>query len=539
MRRLIPILLCLALIVSGQANAAFRPSTIGDVFHKGASGFDVRAYGALGDGSTDDAAAFTLAIAAAAGGRVIIPEAATSYRLSTNVTVPAGVTLDIQQGGPILIDTGVTLTVNGTIEAGGYQIFSLTGTGVATLAVGSCDYVLPQWWGAVGDDSTDCHDAIEAAITAAVNVGFVYIPSGTYRITAPIDNFAYGYSTTHNTGLVIAGASMGDTIIKYTGSSDYAIKLWHTDLATSIQSKAVHFVTIRDLRIEANSIGSAGGGGVAFKGSGWCTLERVAFENINTDYGTAVMLERRDYVLVEDSMTNDTNRDFTTSAGGGATEAYAIAFTTPAGSTNNLKSVIVRLAKTGAPAGTMTASIYTDSSGPDAIVTDSAASETVAVSSLVTDADGGDVTFTWLWKNAASLSASTKYWIVLETSGYTYTDTTTEIRLRVDAGDGGADAFGTFDDGGGGWSTSTDGSNTTVTIGKHLALLNYLRGVNILGSSPALVGVSVRDDSQVLISDSNLSAKTAFESNGSPLVKVDRTNLVGVGTMVINMTGGG
>ena len=182
MRKLCLVLMCFFFLYS-SAEAQFWPSTVGDVFHKGYSGYDVRSYGAKGDGVTDDEPAFTLAIAAAAGGRVIITEAPTSYRLSSNVTVPLGVTLVFRQGGKLYSDAGVTVTVNGTIEAGLYQIFS--GDGDVSLAAGSCEYVLPQWWGAVGDNATDDTVAIQSAIDSvtASGGGVLFFPGGTYITT--------------------------------------------------------------------------------------------------------------------------------------------------------------------------------------------------------------------------------------------------------------------------------------------------------------------------------------------------------------------
>ena len=52
------------------------------------------------------------------------------------------------------LDQSLTVSITGTLKAGLYQIF--TGAGTVSLSAGVCDAVYPQWWGAVGDDSTDC-----------------------------------------------------------------------------------------------------------------------------------------------------------------------------------------------------------------------------------------------------------------------------------------------------------------------------------------------------------------------------------------------
>ena len=185
MKKLAVMSVVLILLFASSGLCAFRPAAIGDLFHKGASGFDVRSYGAVGDGSTDDEPAFTLAIAAAAGGRVIVVEADTSYRLSSNVTVPAGVTIVFQQGGLLLIDNGITFTVNGTMHAGMYQIFS--GTGTVSIARGAVEYLLPHWWGAVGDGVADDTAEIQAALTAAeLKVRKVHLPPGDYLTSSQL-----------------------------------------------------------------------------------------------------------------------------------------------------------------------------------------------------------------------------------------------------------------------------------------------------------------------------------------------------------------
>jgi hypothetical protein len=127
------LLILFAPIANGQQ--AYRFSTVGDVGNKGASGHDVRAYGAADDGSTDAEPQIASAITAAAGGIVVFSEAATSYKISSNVTIPSGTTVVFQEGGMLSIDNGITFTVNGTLIAGLYQIFS--GAGTAVFGAGS------------------------------------------------------------------------------------------------------------------------------------------------------------------------------------------------------------------------------------------------------------------------------------------------------------------------------------------------------------------------------------------------------------------
>ena len=52
----------------------------------------------------------------------------TLYVLSTSETVPANINLKIEKGAKISISGGVTLTINGNIDAGDYEIFTGSGT---------------------------------------------------------------------------------------------------------------------------------------------------------------------------------------------------------------------------------------------------------------------------------------------------------------------------------------------------------------------------------------------------------------------------
>jgi hypothetical protein len=108
---------------------------------------------------------------------------ADTVTLATNVSVPAGMALQVMPGGYF---TGAhTLTVNGTFIAGMYKVFDATVT--VTLAPNAAENALPEWWGAKGDDATDCTTAIQRALNAsrAAAMGLDFA-AGTYRISSPI-----------------------------------------------------------------------------------------------------------------------------------------------------------------------------------------------------------------------------------------------------------------------------------------------------------------------------------------------------------------
>jgi len=114
------------------------------------------------------------------------------------VTIPANVTLKVLRGALIHEADGTTLTINGSLEAGLYQVFSWSGSGVVVM--GAEIAKIPEWWGAVGNDTTDDTTTLQVWATAGGNL---YLPKKTYKITAGIIVPQYavidGLGTIHQT----------------------------------------------------------------------------------------------------------------------------------------------------------------------------------------------------------------------------------------------------------------------------------------------------------------------------------------------------
>lgn len=178
MRKLPVVLLILMLLFASTGLCAFRPAAVGDLFHKGPSGYDVRSYGATGDGSTDDASSITTAAAAAAGGRLIFPKG--TYRISSNLTLDEDI--QIHKGAQISIDVAQTLTLTGALFAGKYQIFS--GAGSVSLST-PVNEISPEWFGGSAVSTFTDADA-----TPSVAQGRVFKTANTGGTTIP--NFTDG-----------------------------------------------------------------------------------------------------------------------------------------------------------------------------------------------------------------------------------------------------------------------------------------------------------------------------------------------------------
>lgn len=128
------------------------------------------------------------------------------------------------------------------------------------------------------------------------------------------------------------------------------------------------------------------------------------------------------------SNVTDTDNHLTSSDGNADREWYAERFRV------DINSQIVRadveMKKVGTPAGTMTASVYTESQGRPGEIVGNASQSLNINSSLGTSYS--DISFTWA-SNGPTLDANTDYFLVIKTSGYTYSNGVTEVVIGSDS----------------------------------------------------------------------------------------------------------
>lgn len=84
--------------------------------------------------------------------------------IGSNLTIPSNIKLKFLNGAKISPNSGITITINGEIEAGFYQIF--TGSGSVTGSIKNTE-IYPEWWGAKFDNSTDDTNSINSTLTSA------------------------------------------------------------------------------------------------------------------------------------------------------------------------------------------------------------------------------------------------------------------------------------------------------------------------------------------------------------------------------------
>lgn len=120
-----------------------------------------------------------------AGKKLLVIESPVT--LSANTKVLPGQTLRVEPGGMIGIPKDVTLTIEGRLEAGDYQIFSGEGTVTGPAKI---QRIYPEWFfeGAYNDESVDWAPAINRALLfAAENCRGVFLGPHVYNVDSVVD----------------------------------------------------------------------------------------------------------------------------------------------------------------------------------------------------------------------------------------------------------------------------------------------------------------------------------------------------------------
>lgn len=195
-----------------------------------------------------------------------------TWTLSNNVTVPLNITLFLPQGAVLSVASGKTLTINGSINAGLYQIFS--GSGTVSISGTFVDEVYPQWWGGKGDGTTDDSTAIQAAVTAGK---WIHITGGTWLVNTAINVRGYRH---------IYGAGKENTVIK-AGASLTGFVFSSTDGATGAWLVGS---SITDLTIDGNTSTDALGGIYAEFVTEW-EFERLKIYNFYKSTAIGIQLD--------------------------------------------------------------------------------------------------------------------------------------------------------------------------------------------------------------------------------------------------------
>jgi hypothetical protein len=127
------------------------------------------------------------AVAAIATAQAILHIYPGTHNINNDLAIPNNITLCPEHGAVLNVASGKTLTINGPIRADLWQIFSGPGTVAGDPKV---EAILPQWFGAKGDNSTDDASAINkaAALARAATCKTLRLPPGAgYKVTQQLD----------------------------------------------------------------------------------------------------------------------------------------------------------------------------------------------------------------------------------------------------------------------------------------------------------------------------------------------------------------
>lgn len=394
------------------------------------------------------------------------------------------------------------------------------------FGAGSVEYINPIWFGAVGNDSTDCTLAFNATLECAKTIGYVLIPAGTYRVTHPISNFPKtGRAKDPISAVSFRGVSNSRTVIKYMGSNDgYAIisgrdKCYPLSFSGTEPDLFPAHAVFSDMQVQAPNVNSDGG--CIRVSASRQRYERISFKN--SPNGTGIRFTRSTVVLYDTGHANDTDIELT-STGSGNSEKIAIKFRMGSSSFNGsyLNVVKLRLKRLGNPTGTLTASIYSDNSGMPGSIIGSPSNNTVNCNSLSTNPDGGEVSFTWTITDSdftkPVISANVNYWLVLSTSNYT-NDANNKVYVRAKSNDT-TNGFAVYDYGTGTWTTTNHGSDIELTVKHGQPILVYADTLAFSSQDYGgpKRGIFLEDDAQAIITNCSVYSDIGLTIRGHALL---------------------
>ena len=144
---------------------------------------------------------------------------ASEQAVTDDKTVPANITVFFLHGGSLNVSAGKTVTFNGHVEAGLYQIFE--GDGDVSFSEGSIKAVYPEWFGAVGDGSTDDGTALNKTADSIRETHIKYMGTATnYRTTIALD-FSKLYHIVFTGDISTGVAFTGAVVTLGYGTSSY------------------------------------------------------------------------------------------------------------------------------------------------------------------------------------------------------------------------------------------------------------------------------------------------------------------------------
>lgn len=205
-----------------------RGATEKEIYDTGQDRIDARLGKEIWVGDPNYGTTFQDAVTAIGSNPATLRVPAGTYAITSNLTIPANICLRVERGAVFSVGDGVTLTINGPLQAGLYQAFSCTGTGKVVFGSGAVQDLYPEWWG----DTTgaDASGPLQAALTCASNSGntsanylTVRLSGATYKILSGLSLDAARTSLDFNGSLIDAsGMTSGAAITVAVTNNDVA-----------------------------------------------------------------------------------------------------------------------------------------------------------------------------------------------------------------------------------------------------------------------------------------------------------------------------
>ncbi|MGY5342512.1 glycosyl hydrolase family 28-related protein [Paenibacillus glucanolyticus] len=148
------------------------------------------AFGAVGDGITDDSTALDMAFTATSSDIIIFPNG--RYLIGKSITVPTNKLLLFSVGAVLLPVNGVTITINGSWEASPhFQIFDLSLSGGISGDF-KVSEIYPEWLGAKGDGVSDDAKSFNDAMIMCDKKRVLRLGAKKYKLRSTVHNYSRG-----------------------------------------------------------------------------------------------------------------------------------------------------------------------------------------------------------------------------------------------------------------------------------------------------------------------------------------------------------
>jgi hypothetical protein len=227
--------------------------------------------GAAGDGVTNDYLAIYNAQqrAIALGVGLYFPPGRYNYGTGLTFTVP----VTFAPGAVLAPTTAYQTTFNAPINALPVQIFSSTLASAQYVSInGLTPFVYAEWFGALGNGSTDDSTAINAALACISSGGIVQLLARPYKIASTL-NFA-------NHSTVLQGKAIGPS--PYDGSGVKGTQIIGTNGVNGIAIASLQYCEIRELGLALATGATSACVGITFTGTLQTKIDKVRVTNYAT-----------------------------------------------------------------------------------------------------------------------------------------------------------------------------------------------------------------------------------------------------------------